>query len=201
MFAMISSINKTTVLAVAALAIALGATTGCSSTKKKEPVAKAKKQDSFQSDFFATESHQRAVDRFVEVQAAEGAKEDAMLFASHFDGNELNTAGQAKLNLILRNQSPQQPMVVYLSLAPNDGLAGARRSAVERFVKDSGIAIASLDLREGDNPEMLTTASTNLRNLRKTDSDYHSGGESGTTGGTQCVESGTSMNQTAPATH
>jgi hypothetical protein len=195
---MLAMTNKAVLVVGLALAVAL---CGCSSNKKKEEAAKDKQPDAFQREFFETGASQRAVDRFVEVQAAEGAKEDAMLFASHFDGNELNTAGQAKLNLMLRNQSPQQPMTVYLSLGPNDAMAGARRSAVEKYVKDSGIAVASLDVKEGDNPDTRTTASSNLRNLRKTDSDYHSGGEAGTTGGTQGVESGTSMNQTAPATH
>src|SRR5262245_36479412 len=142
---------------------------GCASSNNKA-AKEAKKQESFQPEFFDNENLQRSVDRFVEVQAAEGAREDAMIFASHFDGDELNTAGQAKLSLMLRNQSPRQPLVVYLSLSPNDPLAGARRSAIEHYVKDSGIAIAKLDIREGDNPDMRTSALTNLRNLRKTDS-------------------------------
>src|SRR5678816_608443 len=106
----------------------------------------------------------------------DSAKDDAMLFASHFDGNELNTAGQVKLNLMLRNQSSRQPMVVYLNLPANDPMMAARRTAVERHVKDSGMAVASLEVKEGDNPAMLTNANTNLRNLPKTDSDYKGGG-------------------------
>ena len=38
------------------------------------------------------------------------------------------------------------------------------------------MAIASLEVKEGDNPAMLTNANTNLRNLPKTDSDYQGGG-------------------------
>src|SRR4030095_6404991 len=138
-----------------ALAVLIGAA-GCSSSKKKP-----KKEETYQADFFPTEHEQRPVDRFIEVQAAEGAKEDAMLFSSHFDGNELNTSGQVKLNLMLRNQSSRQPMVVYLNLPQGDPLVSARRSAVEQHIKDSGVAITSLEVKEGDNPAMLTNANTN----------------------------------------
>jgi hypothetical protein len=153
-----------------ALSVLIGAA-GCSSSKKKP-----EKEETYQPGFFNAESEQRSVDRFIEVQAAEGAKDDAMMFASHFDGNELNTSGQVKLNLMLRNQSSRQPMVVYLNLPMNDPFAAARRSAVEQHIKDSGVAIAGLEVKEGDNPAVLTNANTNLLNLHKTDSDYKEGG-------------------------
>jgi hypothetical protein len=158
------------VTSAVAAAVLLSGAVGCSS--KKKPT----KEETYQADFFPSESEQRSVDRFIEVQAAEGAKDDAMLFASHFDGNELNTAGQVKLNLMLRNQTSRQPMVVYLNLPQGDTLVSARRTAVEQHIKDSGVAIASLEVKEGDNPAMLTNANTNLRNLPKTDSDYQGSG-------------------------
>jgi hypothetical protein len=183
------------VVVVGAAAFSLLA--GCNSSTDKH----AKKDEGFHADFFDSPQQQRAVDRFVEVQAAEGAKEDAMLFATHFDGDELNTAGQAKLNLMMRNLTPREPMVVYMSLAPKDPMAAARRAAVEQFVKDSGIAVAHLDIKEGDNPGMRTTASANLHNLGKTDSDYKGGQQGG--GGNEGVTSqgveAPSMTSTPPA--
>jgi len=196
MFAMTNRAIALVVVTTAALSFALG---GCSSSTDKKT---AKKEESFQPEFFDSPTQQRSVDRFVEVQAAEGAKEDGMLFATHFDGDELNTAGQAKLNLMMRNLSPREPMVVYMSLAPNDPMAAARRSAVEQYVKDSGIAVAHLDIKEGDNPNMRTTASANLHNLAKTDSDYK-GGQGGAGGGASGLSSSgveaPSMNSAPPA--
>ena len=163
---------------LAAIVISTGAT-GCASKDKQAQAKKEKKPESFHPDFFGPESEQRTVDRFVEVQAAEGAKEDAMLFGSHFDGDELNTAGQVKLSLMLRNHSPRQPLIVYMALPPNDPFAAGRRSAVEDFVRQSGIAVAKLDLRDGDNPDLRTNAARNLANLPKTDSGPRAGGAAG----------------------
>jgi hypothetical protein len=126
------------VVGAAVLAVLLSGAVGCSSHKKEKT---AKKDETFHPDFFPPESEQRQVDRFVEVQAAEGAKDDAMLFASHFDGNELNTAGQVKLNLMLRNQSSRQPWWLPESAGerPDDGGASyGGRAAREGFGNGRG---------------------------------------------------------------
>jgi len=157
--------GKRTCLIAGALLPAL--VLGCSHDKKKE---------ARHDDFFPQEGSVRQVDKFLEIQAAEGAKEDAMLFASHFDGEELNTSGQTKLHLMMRDRSPRQPLVVYMNLGVEDKLAKARRSAVEQYLKYSGATMARVEFQDGDNPYMRSTAATGLRNLRKTDSDYEHGG-------------------------
>src|SRR5438105_3637689 len=105
---------------------------GCGHNPKPAEKQTAEKK---KTDFFPSEERIRTVERFAEAQASEGAREDAMLNPSHFDGPDLNTAGQSKLNLMLRNHPPHQPLVVYLDLPKGDTLVGARNSAVEQYLK------------------------------------------------------------------
>lgn len=124
-----------------------------------------------------SEPRANSVDSFIEAQAAEGAREDAMLNATHFTGPRLNTAGQTKINLMLRNQPPTEQLMVYLDLSKNDPLAAARRQSLQDFVKTSGFPIAQLQLKDGPNPATNHPAAAGLQQLRKTDSDYKSSGQ------------------------
>src|ERR1051326_1677055 len=62
----------------------------------------------------------KSVDRFLEIQAANGARNDATLYPSHFDGGELNALGRSKLALLMHGGRTGQPTVVYLALAHGD---------------------------------------------------------------------------------
>src|SRR5687768_13454112 len=84
--------TKTTILvttAAAAAMLALGAGAGCNN-----------KHDAAQNAIFKPDGEER-VSAFTDVQAANGARNDAMLYAHHFDGGQLNSLGRAKVLLIL----------------------------------------------------------------------------------------------------
>jgi hypothetical protein len=135
-------------------------------------------------DDFTPEHQIRSVDLFNHVQIVEGARTDPSLYPSHFDGSQLNAAGQDKIDLIIQAQSPGQPLVIYIS-TPNDARQTRQRDAVERYVKDSGADMTHLQLVTGPNPDSSFPASTglthakNLENANKANNGSTSSGAGG----------------------
>src|SRR4051812_14933844 len=68
--------------------------------------------------------------QFLEVSAAAGARADAMLANQHFDGPRLNSLGQAKLDLMLKDDRAAAPLTVYLNFPEKDATSGKRHDAV-----------------------------------------------------------------------
>jgi hypothetical protein len=106
-----------------------------------------------------------SVGRFTQAQAANGAKADAMLYPRHFDGDQLNSLGQTKLDLILKASPAGQPVVVYLDM-PHDQMT-ARQPAVAAYFKDAGLQKSQIELVEGPNPNATTPAAYNLPGIYK----------------------------------
>jgi hypothetical protein len=111
----------------------------------------------------------RKPDAWAEAQAASGARSDAMLCKSHFDGPRLNSLGEAKLSLMLKDDDACEPMTVYLNVPDKDDLANARKSAVVTYLKDTGLADNQISIVYGDNPATHNPTAKFLPNLSKTE--------------------------------
>src|SRR5512133_3478339 len=76
------------------------------------------------------------------VQAANAARADAMLYPHHFDGEHLNSLGRAKLDALLASDRQADPLTVYLNLPDSEKDSGneGRRAAVSRYLHDRGLS-------------------------------------------------------------
>src|SRR5438874_13292691 len=86
----------------AAAVVVLGATAGCNDNNKKA-----------QENFFKGDGVDR-VSPALNVQATNGARNDAMLYAHHFDGGHLNSLGRSKVLLMLEDCENCSPITVHL---------------------------------------------------------------------------------------
>lgn len=98
------------------------------------------------------------------AQAAAGARQDATLYAVHFDEAGLNSLGQQKLDLMLADEQPAEPLIVYLDL-PADAAAEQDRASVLAFLKDRGLQDSQIALKDGPNPHTANSAADAVANL------------------------------------
>jgi hypothetical protein len=102
------------------------------------------------------------------VQTARGARIDATLYGIHFDGVELNSLGQAKLDLMLEGGGGgADPITVYISAAVAE--ADQHRAAVERYLTHVGLEQGRFQTVAGPNPRSTHPASESLSRLKKTE--------------------------------
>jgi hypothetical protein len=120
------------------------------------------------TDFFPQEEQQR-VRSAADTQAASGARADATLQPFHFDGPKLNSLGQAKLDLMLRDDDAAQPMVVYVNMAENDASYASRADAVKRYLEDRGAIGDQIKIQAGPNPHVRTQAAGHLSRMSRTE--------------------------------
>lgn len=106
----------------------------------------------------------------LDVQAAAGARADATLYALHFDGPRLNSLGENKLSLMLRDDDAADPLTVYLKVDEKSKSAPRQREAVTTFLKDKGLKDAQIEVVYGDNPASRTPAGPLLDRMHKTES-------------------------------
>jgi hypothetical protein len=104
---------------------------------------------------FHDDQEVRDLHRIEEAQIARGAREDATLHAIHFTGEQLNTLGQERLDLMLHDFGVYAPLTVYVDVAPDNHLA-ARQQAVAMFLKDRGMRDEQIKLEQGSNPDSTT---------------------------------------------
>jgi hypothetical protein len=102
---------------------------------------------------FRPDAEPRQVDKFLAAQAAEGAKDDAMLREHHFTGTTLNSLGQQKFESIYAAMRPGEVATIYLVLNENDANSAARRDAVLKYADARGVVADSLKLAYGTNPK------------------------------------------------
>lgn len=119
---------------------------------------------------FPDDSEPRAVDRFVQVQSSAAARTDATLTSHHFDGGHgLNSLGEQKLDLMLRDDDRQSPLVVYLDFPR--GAADRDREAVRAYLIDHGANEGQIEFRNGPNLDYSHPAEDGLRGLRRLEGD------------------------------
>lgn len=119
--------------------------------------------------------------QFAEVQAAAGARGDAMLSKQHFDGTRLNSLGEEKLAYMLKDDDAPAPMTVYLNLDEKDARSKSRQASILTFLKDMGLTENQVTILYGDNPDQRSPAGPQVTRLSKTESggDSTSGGAAG----------------------
>src|SRR4051812_25742266 len=92
--------------------IVAGAVVGCE--QHKEPDTRVHGQS------FRPEGEERATQKFIATQTSAGARTDATLRAYHFDCGDLNSLGQEKLDLMLRDDDACAPLVLYVDVAQDE---------------------------------------------------------------------------------
>ena len=118
------------------------------------------------TDPFAGEPAVRQAQQFAVAQAATGAREDGTLRAAHFDGGNLNSLGQQKLALMVRDEDASGPVVVYLDL-PAGAAAPKARQAVVEYLKSQGMAEAQIRVQDGPNPAVTSPAARSIEGLHR----------------------------------
>ena len=125
------------------------------------------------------ESQQRAA--LSHSQEAAGARDDATLYADHFDATALSSLGTAKLDMMLADSHSKNPIIVYLDV-PTD--VEARQTAVSHYLMDhAGLKASQFQITLGANPATYNPSAVDLKNYDKTDTAADmSGSGSGSSG-------------------
>jgi hypothetical protein len=118
---------------------------------------------------FERESEIHDMDRIAAAQSAAGARQDAMLYARHFSGAELNSLGRSKLHLMTLDKPSTEPLAVYLNTT-NDPLAHERETAIGKYLQGEGLAAADVQIKAGANPHATYPSASGLIRYSKTES-------------------------------
>jgi hypothetical protein len=129
----------------------------------KENLDKQKQNDAFMPDDDA-----RAYRQFTDAEKGAGARHDGMLYAYHFDGDHLNSLGEQKLSLMLKDNDHAFPVVVYMNV-PEDTHLKSRQDAVSLYMTDCGLTAEQMKFETGPNPNATSSAAQNLVRYGKTE--------------------------------
>lgn len=119
------------------------------------------------TEFFPPADAPRATQQFMTVQAASGARNDATLQPLHFDGEHLNSLGEAKLDLLLKDDDTVEPVVLYMNVSDKDSNYSARKDAVTRYLEDRGLPKDQVKFEAGPNPNVHSMAATHIAGVIK----------------------------------
>jgi len=118
-------------------------------------------QNENHNGFFKGETARDEVNKFGEVQASQGARNDAMLYSYHFTGTHLNSLGRAKVLAMLDNCNDNcDAIVVHMVRCGQDDVLAQRKAAVELYLKTE----------EGPNALTFHPAADDLLRITKTES-------------------------------
>jgi uncharacterized membrane protein YgcG len=138
-------------------------------------------QDENQNGFFKGQAAGDEVNKFGDVEASNGARNDAMLYSYHFTGTHLNSLGRAKVLAMLDNCDNCDPIVVHLVNCGEDDVLAQRKAAVEMYLKTS----------EGPNLVTFHPAADDMVRMAKTESGTtDQGGSSGSDSGSGAAGGG-----------
>jgi hypothetical protein len=145
--------------------------------------------DPSQVGFFPEDTGEaRKPAQFAEAMAAAGARSDGTLSKHHFDGAGLNSLGEEKLALMLKDGAAPSPLTVYLNLDQKARNAQQREAAVTTYLKDKGLDEKQIAIVYGYNPSSWSPAADPLSKMKKTETPETGGqgdsaGESSNAGG------------------
>jgi hypothetical protein len=160
---------KLTYLLAGALVILI---TGCSN----------KKRESDQNAFFP-DWRSSSVRKLSQTQAANGARNDGMLYPRHFDGANLSTLGKQKLSLMLGDDAAANPLTVYLVNVGQGDLLNKRKQSIRDYLKDGLRPDESVEFVMGMNPNTLHPSAETISRAAKAESgDMGPGGGAGGAG-------------------
>ncbi len=166
---------KSTLLAVI-LAASVTSVAGC------QPSGNADADENFFNEREAS-----AEAKIMTAQASVGAAKDGSLYASHFDGNALNSLGKAKLDLMTSSLPDEGPLTVYLDLTKDAPENSARQDSVKDYLLNSHLAADQFKLVMGPNAANSHSTADAITNYSKTETS--SGGA--TSGGSSSGSSAT----------
>jgi len=155
------NLTRTIPMLVAALLCAAG----CQNQPREGEAAVSRPR----GDEFRAEGQPTSVHRFAVVHGAAGARNDATLHPHHFDRGQLNSLGQEKLALMLRDDDACDPLVVFLDV-PADGAMASRQESVRVFLRDRGLMDSQIRLQPGPNPATTAPAAPAINAKRLLDS-------------------------------
>jgi hypothetical protein len=124
--------------------------------------AQPKQQDP-SGDTFAAETDARIHRGIADHQAMLGAQADPTLYRCHFDGNNLNALGKAKLDAILAGA----PAKIYVDSRRES--ADAQRAAVSSYLSAAKVPDGSIALETGFAPDSSSFAAPALSRMSKTE--------------------------------
>lgn len=131
------------------------------------------------------------VQRFVRAQVQNGARTNATLYPYHFDGANLNSAGEAKLLAMIDDDNSESPLIIYIDVPADDVLAAKRQQAADGYLKEAGLHAEQYKFVFGTNPNQKTFAAPEIVNYPKADSAEEASGAGGA-GGSSSSGSSTS---------
>ena len=126
---------------------------------------KRKSAEAYQDPFFPPRGATPASTTMMQKQFALGAAEDATLFDVHFDGPELSSLGQQKLDAMISARPRHMPLTVDLNLPKEDVATAARQAKVEALLRGDGLDAADFALAIGPNPAAMRSAAAGSRAL------------------------------------
>ena len=142
------------------------ASTGCKTDKNQQ-----------QQEAFFPDQKRSSVNTFKRDQTANGARSDGMLYAGHFDGENLNTLGKNKLGLMLADDTGAKVMKVYLVNVGAGDLLEKRKTAISNYLKDGLRPDEKVEFVTGANPDTYHPAAETLARVPKIESGEAQVGE------------------------
>jgi hypothetical protein len=136
-----------------------------------------KKHQAEQAAFFP-DQRASAVNRMIDVQTANGARNDGMLYPVHFDGAHLSSLGEKKLSLMLAGATDARTMTIYLVNDGQGDLLDQRKQAVRDYLKDSLAPNQKIEFAEGTNPATVHPSAETIARMSKVESNGEEGGDS-----------------------
>src|SRR5688572_5549313 len=127
------------------------------------------------NEFFPQEN--RPTDAFAAAHAQAGARHDATLQPHHFDGNELNALGRAKLDQMFAatgsgGTTPTTgpaTTTIYLNLGGDR--ADARRGAALAYLGERGVDEDAVKFVAGPNPSVTSPAAAHMSRMSRTEGE------------------------------
>ncbi len=140
---------------------------------------------------FWSDGDVHSIQRIADVQIARAARNDGMLYATHFSGDDLNSLGRQKVASMLQANDTAGPVVVYLSLGEIDDAAlNGRRASVESYLAARGLREGDWRIENGINPNSASPAADSIAGMAKTDCDSPNASGSINSGGMSSGMSG-----------
>ena len=130
-------------ITIVLLATTVGILGGCQSGKDPQRV----RYDEFPANYSQGQSVKAACD----AQAAVGNRQDGTLRASHFDGAQLNSLGEAKIESMLKSGRSDSHLTLYVDL-PDDQTRSTIKNSLKTYLKSLNLNESQLTLKDGPNP-------------------------------------------------
>ena len=136
-----------------AIAAVLALASGCQE--------QAKSPDQHGEEFVPNDTL-RASQKFMLAQQSAGSRHDATLHAQHFNGKELGSLGEQKLDLMMQDDDLNEPFTVYMNLPKEDATTTARQESVVRYLKDKGLTDEQIKVEIGENPDSYSPSAPSI---------------------------------------